>query len=524
MNKQKHLDSQSLLQSFSRGVEKLCNNVGATLGPRGQNVLIHQLNKEPIITKDGVTVAKAFYLEDPFENAASEVIKQASLRTNIVAGDGTTTAAIIARDIFLKAQKNITNGSSPIEMKRGIEKATRQTLNELQKLSQPISSLEDIKNVAFISSNNDESIAELIALAIDKAGKDGSIAIEEARSLETSLDLVEGFRFDSGFVSNSFITDERKGVLRYDSPLILVTNEKLEAVDQLLPILEKVSRDKRPLIIVCEDIEGQALAALIMNTARGSMKVAAIKAPRYGEERKSIMEDLCISTGATFISRARGMDIRETKLQDLGMAKKIEASKTFTIIMGGKGESDLVDNRIENLKNLLQETDSIYECERIQERITRLASGIAVIKVGAATEIEMIEKKHRVEDALEAVKSALMGGILPGGGASLVFIANKLEVDTENEDQAIGVSIFKEALYGPFKQIAKNCDISYEVLLDKLKEKPFGAGYDFRNKKFVNLLESGIIDPCKVTKAALMNGVSAATTLLTTSHAIVEVL
>jgi chaperonin GroEL len=520
----KHYNSRaSLRQKILNGVNVLADNVASTLGPRGRNVILQKDGSPPVITKDGVTVAQFITLDDPFENAAAEVIKQAASQTNNMAGDGTTTATVLAREVLRESQRYITSGISPVELKRGMDVAVSGIVDALAEMATEISSIEEIENIATISANNDKDIGKLISTAVDKAGKNGAITIEEARSLETSLDLVEGFRFDSGYVSPSFINNERRGVVKYtEDPLLLVTDSKIDSVDQILPILEVVAREGRPFVIIAEEIEGQGLAALIMNAMRGTMKIAAVKAPRYGEERRGILKDLAISVGATFISRESGLKLKDVKLEHLGIAKSVEISKSETTIMGGKGAVNDIEERINNLKAELGDTESLHECGRIQERITRLASGIAIIRVGASTEIEMVEKKHRIEDALEAVKSAREEGIVPGGGIALIRAMNKTKFEVDSEDQAVGVEIIRKAVFGPLRQMAENCGESPDIvqtIVDNLED---NQGFDFRNRTTCNLLENGIVDPVKVTRCALQNAVSAAGTLITTNYAIIQ--
>ena len=362
-----------------------------------------------------------------------------------------------------------------------------------------------------------------MSTAVDRAGKNGAITIEEARSLDTSLDLVEGFRFDAGFAATAFINNERRRVVKYtEDPLILVTDYKLDAVDQILPILEVVARESRPFVIVAEEIEGQALAALIMNAMRGTMKIAAVKAPRYGEERRNVLKDLATSVGAVFVSRESGVKLKDVKLQDLGIARSIEISKAETTIMGGKGSINEIEERITTLKTEHEDTESLHECERIQERITRLASGIAIIRVGASTEVEMIEKKHRIEDALEAVRSAQEEGIVPGGGVPLIRAVERTQFEVDNEDQALGVEIIRKAVFAPLRQMAENAGESPDIIQTIVAGLEGSSGYDFRSRTTCDLLETGVIDPVKVTRCALQNAVSAAGTLITTNHAIIE--
>ena len=506
-----------------KGVNILADNVAATLGPKGRNVILCEKGKDAFITKDGVTVSAFVHCDDEFENAAAQILKQATSQTNAVAGDGTTTATVLAREILTKSQRYITAGSSPIELKRGIDVAVEAIVRALKDEAVHIQTLDDVENIATISSNNDKEIGKLVATAIDKAGKDGSITIQEARTMHTSLDIIEGFRLAAGFAAAAFVTDERRGAVSYDSPLLLVTDNKIDAVDQILPALEIVSRDGRPLIIVAEEIEGQALAALIMNTVRGTIKIAAVKAPFYGERRRNILADLALSTGAEYISSQSKVSLRDIKLQHFGQCKSIDITKSLTTIVGGKGNFQEIDKRIELLKVLLRETDDLRDCERIQERITKLVAGVAVINVGAPTEVEMIEKKHRIEDALEAVKSAQEEGIVPGGGVALLRAAEDLDVSVENQDQQYGVEIVRAAAAAPLRQMALNCGLSPDLIEAEIKKAPKNHGYNFRDFLLTDMIKAGIIDPVKVTRTALQNAASAAGTLITTSHAIIEV-
>jgi len=518
----KYESGTSLHQKILNGANILADNVASTLGPRGRNVILYHPEQNPVITKDGVTVAKFVELEDPFENVGAQIIKQAAAKTNSEAGDGTTTSTVLARAILAQAQRYLMAGSAPIELKRGMDKAVEEIVSNLKNMATPIMSMDDIAHIATISANNDESIGKLIAKGVDLAGKDGAITIEEARSHETSLDLVEGFRFDSGYIASAFVTDEKKGVVRYDDPIILVTDEKIDSVDDMMPALEIAAREGRPFIIIAENIEGQALAALIMNAMRGTMRVAAVRAPRYGEERRNILKDLALSVGATFITRQNNLRLRDVKLTQFGRAKTIESSKFLTTIVGGKGSLDDVEKTIDLLKAEIRETDSLHDCERIQERITRLASGIAVIRVGAASEVEMVEKKHRVEDALEAVNAAQMEGIVPGGGIALIRASKNLKVKTESEDQKLGVKIICEAVKEPLRQMALNAGYSPDILISLVEKAKGNKGINFNTGKLVDLVELGIIDPVRVTRCAIQNAVSVASTLITTNHAIIE--
>jgi len=515
--------NHSLQQKILEGIDILADNVASTMGPRGRNVILHQKGRDPFITKDGVTVAKFVELEDVFQNAGAQILKQAAEQTNNFAGDGTTTATILARAILKHAQKYIIAGSSPVELKRGIDKAVEKVVKYIKNNSKPITSEQDIAHIATISANGDTVIGEMVATAVDRVGKDGSITIEDARSVESGLTVVEGFRFESGYLSPQFITDERRQLAKYDDLLILVTDSKIDMVDEILPVLEVVAREGRPFLIVAEDIEGQALAALIMNAMRGSMRIVAVKAPYYGEERRNVLKDLAISVGATFVSHESGMNLRDVKLSDLGGAKNIEISKRMTTIVDGKGDYELVEERINNLKQDIKHNDSLLECERIQERIVRLASGIAIIHVGAPTEVEMIEKKHRLEDALEAVRSAQEEGIIAGGGAILVQASTILNSDdVDNEEQKFGFEIIKEAIKEPLRQMALNSGASPDLILDEIENTENGMGYDFVTGEFVDMYRAGIIDPAKVTRVALQNATSVASSLILANFAIIE--
>jgi chaperonin GroEL len=514
---------RKLNEKILAGANKLADAVGTTLGPRGRNVILKGHNTKPIITKDGVTVAKFIELEDPFENLGAQVIKQASESTNTTAGDGTTTATVLTRAIIEKAQLHLASGASPVEMKRGIDSTIEALVEKLKTSSKEISSQEEIEQIATISANGDKGIGKLIGTAVDQVGKDGAISIQEAKSNETSLELMEGFRFDSGLLANAFITDERRGVMKFDDCLMLVTDKSITTIDEILPVLEIAARDGRAFVIVAEDISGQALAAMIMNSMKGSMKVAGIKAPRYGEERRNILSDLAISTGATFISRESGIRLDAVKLQHLGQAQSIESGKFSTTIVGGDQDDEEVEKRIESLKAEIEMETSLSVCEKIQERITRLASAVAIIKVGGATEVEMIERKHRVEDALEAVSSAQKEGIIPGGSSALLRAAKNLSLNFDSSEQQVGCEIVLQAIREPFKKMVSNAGMSPELYLEKIENhKNNEAGLDVTSGEIVNMFTYGIIDPFKVVRCALQNAGSAASTLLLTDHAIVE--
>ena len=517
----------SLNSKILNGVNKLADAVSSTLGPKGRNVIIHSKGKNPVITKDGVTVSEAVLFEDAFENVGAQVLKQATSVTATEAGDGTTTATVLARAIVNQAQKYIIAGASPTDLKRGMESAAISIVNKIKEHSKPVANLEDIEHIATISANGDTKIGKLISTAVDKVGKDGAVTIEEGKSLDTVLDIVEGFQFDSGFISPQFITDERRGAVRYENALVMVTDHNLSSIEEMMPVLEIAARENKPFVIVAENIEGQLLAALILNTVRGSMRIAAIKAPRYGEERRNILKDLALSVGAAYVSRESGLLINEVKRQHLGTAKTVEALKSWTTVVGGGGNYDEVEKRIEALKTEMASTSDIRECQRIQERITRLASGIAIIRVGGLTEVDMVERKHRIEDALEAVKSAQMEGILPGGGTALLKLSRNLdkEVFTANQDEKFGVEIIMKACEEPIRKLSDNSGLKADVIINDLlnNSENFWSGVNFSTGQYSDMSAVGIIDPAKVTRCALQNAVSAASTLLTTSHAIIEI-
>jgi chaperonin GroEL len=520
----KQYDSgQTLQQKIARGIDVLADNVAATMGPRGRNVILHQAGSNPIITKDGVTVAKFVDLEDPFENVGVQILKQVADQTNSDAGDGTTTSTVLARAIYKTAQQYVLAGSSPVELKRGMEKAVDVITSRLKDSAHPIKTKEDIEHIATISANGDKTIGSLIATAVDKAGKDGAITVEEARSMKTTLDIVEGFRFDSGFLSPQFINDERRSAITYHDPLILVTDARVDSVEDMLPALELVAREGRPFLIVAEEVEGQALAALIMNAVRGTMKVAAVKAPRYGEERRNILNDLALSVGATLITKEKDLSLRDVKLEHFGTAKKIDVTKHLTTLIDGVGEGKDIQERIAILREQVAQSQTDAEGEAIQERITRLASGVAIIRVGASTEVEMVEKRHRIEDALEAVRAAKDDGIVTGGGTALLRAVQNLEVETENAEQAQGVEIIKEACYEPIKQILINAGKSADVVINNiLQSDQTDIGLDVATDQYVDMFEAGIVDPVKVTCCAVQNAMSVSSTLLTTNHAIIQ--
>jgi chaperonin GroEL len=516
----------SLNTKIVSGVNKLADAVSSTLGPKGKNVILSAKGRNPIITKDGVTVAQFFELQDPFENVGAQVIKQVSAVTATEAGDGTTTATVLARAIINQAQKYIIAGASPTDLKRGMDTAVEHIVKKIEENAKQVSRLETIEHVATISANGDKKIGKLIARAVDTVGKDGAITIESGKSVDTTLDIVEGFQIDSGYVSPEFITDERRNAMRYENVLILVTDHNISSIDQLMPVLSTVARENRPFIIFSENIEGQALAAIILNAVRGSMKVAAVKAPRYGEERRTILKDIALAVGATFISRESGMLLEQIKRSHLGSAKTIESLKNWTTIVGGSGDHKQIEAQIDRLKQEILQTQDLSECERLQERITRLASGVAIIRVGGATEVDMVERKHRIEDALEAVKSAQQEGILPGGGVALLKLSRDVgSLSVENQDERFGLEIIKNCCEEPVRKLAENCGDKPDVVIDSILNKTsddIWSGRNFSTGEYVNLDTAGVIDPAKVTRCALQNAVSAASTLLTTSYAIIE--
>jgi chaperonin GroEL len=524
-NTKQFLNKRELREKILTGANKLADNVASTLGPKGRNVILAKGNKMTI-TKDGVSVAKFIDLEDPFENLGAQAIKQASAKTNQDAGDGTTTATVLSRELLMGIQRHLLPDISPVELKRGMDKACQKVLDNLDEIANSIKTKEDIENIATISANGDKTIGSLIAHAVDLVGKDGSITIEDARSFDTSLELVEGFRVPAGFVSTKFVTDDVRNIVKYENSYLLVTDSKIESVEELLPTLELVARESRPLVVVADQIEGQALAALIMNAMRGSMKVAAVKAPFYGEERRSLLNDLAVSTGATFITQEEGKRLKDVTLKDLGLVKSVEINKFNSTFVGGHGQDIHIERRIEQIKEEIKQTEDLSVCERLQERITRLSSGVAIIKVGAATELEATEKRHRIVDALEAVRAAQKGGILPGGGTALIrATSNKKDFKdlADNEDQQLGVNCLLACVSGPLKQMARNGGLSPDVILSQVKRAKGNNGFNFYTEKVENLLKSGVIDPALVTKSALANAVSVVSTLITTDYAIVEV-
>lgn len=516
-----------LQQKVIKGANILADNVASTLGPRGRTVLLQEKGKTPFVSKDGITVAHFVHLDDPFENAGAQLIKQAAVETNGTAGDGTTTSTVLARSILVESQRYILAGSSPTELQRDLQTVANEVVANLSELTYPIKSIEDIKHIATISANNDEAIGDLISLAVDRVGQDGAITIEESRSIETSLDVVEGFRFEGSYAAGAFINDERRAIMYYEEPLFLITDHKLESVSQadpnsILSILQVANRTGRPIIFIAEEIEGQALASLIYNAVKrketnAGIRAAAIKISCYGEERRAIMEDLALSVGATFITRESGMQLKDAKLEHLGSAKSIESTIEKITIVGGTGDYERIEEQIGTFKALIEQSSDLSFCERIQDRIVRLSSGVAVIKVGGSTEVEMIERKHRIEDALEAVRSAQEEGIVGGGGTALLRASLRLQGDSEAH------AIIKRACQAPIRKMAENSGLSPDIIVKDVLESSDQEGWDFKQNCLSNMLESGIIDPVKVSKTALLNAVSCAGTLITTNYGIIQV-
>jgi chaperonin GroEL len=510
-------DNQELLNKLMTGVNKLADNVASTLGPRGRNVILKEKDKAPFVTKDGVTVSLHVDLEDPIENVGAQLIKQAAVQTNDVAGDGTTTSTVLARALLHNAFLYLTQGVAPIEIKRGMEAAEKDVLEHLESLSVPIRRKADIKNIATVSSNNDEMIGNLLAEAVDKAGKDGAILIQNSKNKKTSLELAEGFRFPGGFHSSQFITDARKGISSLEDCLFFVTDIKLTTVQQILPILTHAAQKKNPLVIVAPEIYDQCLAALIHNKLRNNMNIVAIKPGYYGEEQRGLLKDLAVTTGAKFctvdnVEFGHGGSIG-FEPKDFGTAEKVEVTKSNSTIMNGGGEQADVDQRIDEIKVEIKHTDDIHECERLQTRITRLASGIALIKIGGYSDVEVTETRHRVVDALEAIRAAQEEGMLPGGGSAL-WRSSKLEVPEDlSKEQKIGYQIVLDSITAPMRQIAENAFESYEMIEYRLNGLNLSSathpsehsewGFNFATKELQNLVGEGIVDPLKVTKTAL---------------------
>jgi len=509
--------------ALKRGVDKLADAVKVTLGPKGRNVIIEKKFGAPTVTKDGVTVAKEIELEDKLENVGAQMVKEVASKTSDVAGDGTTTATVLAQAILTAGLKSVTAGANPMDLKRGIDKAVEVVVAELRKMSQEVQDKNRIAQVATISANGDKAIGQLIADAFEKVGKDGVITVEEAKGTETTLEVVEGMQFDRGYLSPYFVTnpDTMEAVL--EEAYILIHDKKISAMKDLLPILEKVVQTGRPLLIIAEDVEGEALATLVVNKLRGVLKVAAVKAPGFGDRRKAMLEDIAILTGGTVISEEKGYRLENATLDYLGQAERIIVDKDNTTIVGGKGDPAQIKARANQIRQQIEETTSDYDREKLQERLAKLAGGVAVLKIGAATEPEMKEKKARVEDALHATRAAVEEGIVPGGGVAYIrAIAALDKVEVENEDQKIGVQIVQRALEEPLRQIAANAGWEGSIVVQRVKEGQGDFGFNAQTEEYGNLLEQGVIDPTKVARTALENAASVAGLLLTTEAVVAE--
>ncbi len=510
--------------ALKKGVDELSNAVKVTLGPKGRNVILEKSFGAPSITKDGVTVAKEIELKDKIENMGAQLVKEVASKTNDVAGDGTTTATVLAQSIVTTGLKNVTAGANPMDLKRGIDKAVKAVIGSLQKQTKEIGdSSEKIEQVAGISANNDIEIGKLIAEAMGRVKKEGVITIEEAKGIETYVDVVEGMQFDRGYISPYFVTDTEKMEVVYETPYILIHDKKISVMKDLLPILEKVAQSGRPMIIIAEDIESEALATLVVNKIRGSLKVAAVKAPGFGDRRKEMLEDIAILTGGTVISEEKGYRLEDADISYLGEAEKITIDKDNTTIVSGKGEKANIDARVKQIKAQIETTTSDYDKEKLQERLAKLAGGVAVIYVGAASEIEMKERKDRFEDALNATRAAIEEGIIPGGGVAYLRAIKAIEnLKGDNDDEEIGVAIIKRALEEPLRQIVENAGLEGSVVVQKVKEGKGDFGFNARIEKYENLFASGVIDPTKVARVALENAASIAGMLLTTECVVVD--
>lgn len=510
-------------EKLKKGAEILSNAVKVTLGPKGRNVIIEKSYGIPIITKDGVTVAKEIELKDPIENMGAQMVKEVASKTNDLAGDGTTTATILAQSIISMGLKNVIAGANPMDLKKGIDKSVLEVIKSLKEQSKKIGSNKDIQQVASISANNDNTIGNLIADAMDKVKKEGVITIEEAKGIDTYVDLVEGMQFDRGYISPYFVTDTEKMECVFDNPYILIHDKKISTMKDLIPLLEKLIKTGRSLVIISDDIDGEALTTLVINNLRKSLSVSAVKAPGFGDRRKEILEDIAILTGGVVITEEKGYKLEEVDLDMLGKADKITINKDNTIIVNGHGDKKNIDYRINQIKKQIEKSTSDYDKEKLQERLAKLSGGVAVIYVGAASEVEMKEKKDRFEDALAATKAAIEEGIVPGGGVAYIRSIEKLELlKGDNEDENTGISLIKKVLEEPLKQIIKNAGLEGSVVLNKIKEGKNDFGFNARTEKYENLFETGVIDPTKVTRIALENAASIASMVLTTECVISE--
>lgn len=510
--------------ALKRGVDKLADAVKVTLGPKGRNVIIEKKFGAPTVTKDGVTVAKEIELEDPIENMGAQMVREVASKTSDVAGDGTTTATVLAQAIYREGLKNVTAGANPMDLKRGIDMAVSAVVEELKKISRKISDKKEIAQVGTISANNDTEIGNLIAEAMEKVGKDGVITVEEAKGTETELKVVEGMQFDRGYLSPYFVTNAETMEAELDDPYILIHDKKISSMKDLLPVLEKVAQQGRAMLVIAEEVEGEALATLVVNKLRGTLKVAAVKAPGFGDRRKAMLEDIAVLTGGTVISEEKGYKLENATIAYLGQAKRVVIDKDNTTIVEGKGKSNDIKARINEIKNQIEKTTSDYDREKLQERLAKLSGGVAVLNIGASTEVEMKEKKARVEDALHATRAAVQEGIVPGGGVALIRASKALEnLKTDNPDQKTGVDIIRRAVEEPLRMIVANTGTTDgAVVLQKVKEGTDDFGFNARTEAFENLISAGVVDPTKVTRTALENAASVASLLLTTEAVISE--
>lgn len=510
--------------ALKRGVDKLADAVKVTLGPKGRNVVIEKKFGAPTVTKDGVTVAKEIELEDPLENMGAQMVREVASKTSDVAGDGTTTATVLAQAIFREGLKNVTAGANPMDLKRGIDMAVAAIVEELKRISRPISGKKEIAQVGMISANNDEEIGNLIAEAMEKVGKDGVITVEEAKGTETELKVVEGMQFDRGYLSPYFVTNTETMEAELEDAYILIHDKKISAMKDLLPILEKIVQTGKPVLIIAEDVEGEALATLVVNKLRGTLRVVAVKAPGFGDRRKAMLEDIAILTGGTVISEEKGYKLENATIAYLGQAKRIVVDKDNTTIVEGKGKPEQIKARINEIKSQIEKATSDYDKEKLQERLAKLSGGVAVLNIGASTEVEMKEKKARVEDALHATRAAVQEGIVPGGGVALIRAAKVLDtLKPENEDQKTGIEIIRRAVEEPLRLIVDNTGtMDGAVVLQKVKEGKDDFGFNARTERYENLIQAGVVDPTKVTRTALENAASVASLLLTTEAVIVE--
>lgn len=513
--------------ALKRGVDQLADAVKVTLGPKGRNVIIGRDYSSPLITKDGVTVASEIELENPIENLGAQTLKEVSSKTSDIAGDGTTTATVLAQAIVREGLKNVTAGANPMDLKRGIDLAVNIVCEKLKSISRTVKDKKEVTQVGIISANNDVTIGDIIADAMEKVGKDGVITVEEAKGTETSLDVVEGMQFNRGYLSPYFVTDQDAMEAVLDNPYILITDKSITSIKELLPTLEKVAQSGRSLLIVAEDIQGEALATLVVNKLRGTIKVAAVKAPGFGDRKTAILDDIAILTNGTVVSDQKGIKLETVTLENLGSAKKVTVDKDNTTIVEGSGNSEEIKKRISEIKSHIEKATSDYDRETLQERLAKLSGGVAVLKIGASTEVEMKEKKARIEDALHATRAAVEEGIVPGGGIAYILSLPALDdVVTDNEDQKIGVSIIKKALEEPIRQIVRNAGMEPSVIVNKVREQNINSetihGYNARTDEFVDMFEAGIIDPTKVSRVALQNAASVSGLLLTTETVIVD--